>query len=52
MSDDLIIIGEPLSQDEIEASIAITPDDIEGAIDWWDSSASDLFIGALESDSV
>lgn len=50
MSDDTqgpIIRGEPLEPDEMQESLTITPQDLEDAVDWWNSVANDLFVGAL-----
>jgi len=46
--DDIILKGEPLSEDEIADLITISQDDIDDAIDWWDEIADDMFVGALE----
>ena len=53
MSDDTedtspIIIGDPLTPEEMSVRLSITAQDLDDAVDWWDSVASDLFVGVLE----
>ncbi len=46
--DEIIIIGDPLDPAEFAESATISQQDIDDAIDFWDETATDLFVGALE----
>jgi hypothetical protein len=54
MSDDIqevddspVLIGDPMPEEEVAALVVITPEDLGNAVDWWNSVASPLFVGAL-----
>lgn len=45
---DPVIIGEPLTPEDMADMLTISQQDIDDAIIWWDEIADDLFVGALE----
>jgi hypothetical protein len=52
MSDDTqddtpVLIGDPLEPDEMTEQLTVSQQDMEDAVDYWNSVASDLFFGAL-----
>ena len=53
MSDDIedtspMLIGDPLTPDEMDEQLTISQQDLEDAVDWWDIVASPMFVGILE----
>jgi hypothetical protein len=48
MSDEQVIIGDPIEPDEFSENLTVSAQDVEDAIEWWDDQAGTIFIGALE----
>ena len=48
MSDDIVIRGDVLTDEEIAQQLTIAQSDIDDSIDWWNEISGDLFFGALE----
>lgn len=43
-----VLIGEPVEAKDMAAQLIITAQDIDDALLYWDTVASDLFVGILE----
>jgi len=46
--DEIMLVGDPLTLEQVARQIEITQQVIDDAIDLWDEISDDLFIGALE----
>lgn len=48
IEDEIMLVGDPLTPEQVARQTKITQQDIDDAIDLWDEIADDLFVGALE----
>lgn len=46
--DEIMLVGDPLTPEQVARLIVVSQQVIDDAIDLWDEVADDLFVGVLE----